>query len=221
MQVTAFSAWKNRIAPVFDVSRSIRIVTSQNGRILRQKEAVFPGDELHLKANRLAELNVDVLVCGAISRSLQTMIVAHGIDVIPFVTGNLQEVIRAWLCGDHTRIGGYAMPGCRRVIGGRSEENESIHKGEDAMFSDTRERKAGNQRRASGWRGWRACQRRGSGKKGQNQNKGRQAAGNGATPAARQGFCVCPRCGYRVPHESGIPCVQLQCTQCGAIMGRS
>lgn len=221
MSVTAFSAWKNRIAPVFDVSRSIWIVTSEGGRILHQKEAGFSGDDLHLKAVRLAELDVDALVCGAISRPLQSMIVAHGIDIIPFVTGNLHEVIRTWVCGDQNRICGYTMPGCRRIEDERGEENQTIHKGGDPMLNNTSGRKTINQRRASGWRGWRACQHRGARKNGQRRSKGRQGSGNGAALDAIQDFCVCPRCGYRVPHESGTPCMQLQCTQCGAIMGRS
>lgn len=221
MPITAFSAWKNRIAPVFDASRSLRIVTSEDGRILRQTESGFSGEELHLKAVRLAELNVDALVCGAISRSLEAMIVAHGIKVIPFATGNLQEVIRAWVCDNHARIDGYSMPGCGRIKDECGEANETIHKREEPMLSNTRGRKTNHQRRASGWRGWRTCQHRGSRKSGQKQSKGRQAAGSGAAPTDSQSSCTCPQCGYRVPHESGIPCVQQQCAQCGAIMGRS
>ncbi len=221
MSVTAFSVWKDRIAPVFDVSRSIRIVTSEDGRLFRQTEVCFSGDDVRLKAARLAELNVDALVCGAISRYLRTMVMAHCIDVIPFISGNLQEVIRAWVDGAHTRIGCYAMPGCRTVRDKQGNETVKTHKGEGLMIRYTRERKTSNKRCASIRRERRVCQRRGSGKNDQNQDKGKQAARIGAASAAIQGFCVCPQCGHRVPHESGIPCMQLQCTQCGEIMTRS
>lgn len=28
------------------------------------------------------------------------------------------------------------------------------------------------------------------------------------------GWCVCPRCGYKVEHQRGIPCVSIQCPKC-------
>jgi len=38
-------------------------------------------------------------------------------------------------------------------------------------------------------------------------------------PAVHQtGYCICPRCGLRVSHQSGIPCKSLVCTSCGSGM---
>lgn len=40
-------------------------------------------------------------------------------------------------------------------------------------------------------------------------------------PAVHQtGYCICPRCGLRVSHQSGIPCRSLVCTSCGSGMIR-
>jgi len=33
--------------------------------------------------------------------------------------------------------------------------------------------------------------------------------------------CVCPVCGYEMPHQIGIPCYTVQCPNCGSIMIRS
>lgn len=34
------------------------------------------------------------------------------------------------------------------------------------------------------------------------------------------GECICPRCGYRIPHTTAIPCFQIRCPQCGSFMTR-
>jgi hypothetical protein len=42
---------------------------------------------------------------------------------------------------------------------------------------------------------------------------GGQAAGIG-------GYCVCPSCGEKVPHQQGVPCNQIECPKCGTTMTR-
>lgn len=32
------------------------------------------------------------------------------------------------------------------------------------------------------------------------------------------GFCICPKCGTKVKHQSAVPCVTVKCPQCGNIM---
>lgn len=114
----AFATWNDRIAPVFDVARSIQLVETEAGRIVRRTRASVDSEIPNQKALRLVELQVGTLVCGAISRPVQEMIRSYGIEVIPFVTGNLQEVIQAWLGGKLAGSADYTMPGCRRT-GGR------------------------------------------------------------------------------------------------------
>jgi len=108
---TAFSTWNNRIAPVFDVARQLFLVESEADRLVGEAEENVPADDLAEKARRLTDLGVNTLVCGAISRPLQCLVASCGITVIPFVAGDLQEVIQAWLDG---RIEDelFAMPGC-------------------------------------------------------------------------------------------------------------
>ena len=35
-----------------------------------------------------------------------------------------------------------------------------------------------------------------------------------------QGYCICLRCGYRAPKQPGVPCREMRCPKCGAVMVR-
>lgn len=106
----AFAIWNDRIAPVFDVARQVHIVAAEAGHIIGETRETI-ADDVPLKALGLTELGAGALVCGAISRPLQSIIESYGIRVIPFVSGELREVIRAWL-SDTLESGLFAMPGC-------------------------------------------------------------------------------------------------------------
>lgn len=111
MTKTAFAHWDDRIAPVFDIARRIHVVEADEGRIVAETGEVLADDLPTQKAHRLVELGVGTLVCGAISRPFHEMVAAYGIRVIPFVAGDLSEVIQAWLSGNLERDA-FAMPGC-------------------------------------------------------------------------------------------------------------
>ena len=53
--------------------------------------------------------------------------------------------------------------------------------------------------------------RRGGG--GRGRMGGPYAAGPG-------GYCVCPNCGFKTAHQAGVPCNNVKCRKCGAIMVR-
>ncbi len=107
----AFAYWDKRIAPVFDTARQIHVVKAKSGRIISEVQETLPEDMPVQKTLRLVELGIAALVCGAISRPLHVMIASYGIQVIPFVAGDLDEVVQAWLRGD-LKHDYYAMPGC-------------------------------------------------------------------------------------------------------------
>jgi predicted Fe-Mo cluster-binding NifX family protein len=51
---------------------------------------------------------------------------------------------------------------------------------------------------------------------GQGQGKGR----DGGFRAGPGGYCICPNCEQRVPHELGCPCFENTCPKCGTVMTR-
>ena len=110
---TAFAVWNNRIAPVFDVTRRVIIVESEAVPESPPTTVLLAGDQPLQKVRQLSELGADRLVCGAISRALQAALTAGGIRVIPFIAGDVQEVIDAWR-GRQFEVDAFAMPGRRR-----------------------------------------------------------------------------------------------------------
>jgi hypothetical protein len=48
--------------------------------------------------------------------------------------------------------------------------------------------------------------------------RGRQPGGFGLGPS---GECICPGCGTKVPHQTGVPCYEARCPKCGMPMTRA
>ena len=214
MLKVAFACLDERIAPVFDTALQVRVLETESGRIISEKREMLPPDLPLQKTIRLNELGIQSIVCGAISRTLNAMITANGIQVIPFVAGDLHAVIQAWLKGGLNGKA-FAMPGCRRraritnigMITLIKEKTTMSGKGQGGM---------GGGRGQGGMGGGRG-QGKGMGQGGAGQGRGRMG---GSLAGGAIGACVCPKCGEHLAHERGVPCVQRQCPKCGTTLIR-
>jgi predicted Fe-Mo cluster-binding NifX family protein len=108
---TAFAYWENRVAPVFDTACLMHVIVVEQGVIVSETRETLPKEIPFRKVLRLQELGVETLVCGAVSRPMHRLMRACGIEVIPFVAGNLTDVIDGWVRGE---LGDerFCMPGC-------------------------------------------------------------------------------------------------------------
>ena len=122
MMKIAITNHDGRISPVFDVARRLVLVDVEQGREAARKEEVLDQANPAARAHRIAEIGVDVLICGAISRPLQDMLTSSGVQMTPWVCGSVEEVLQAFLCG-RLSDASFLMPGCcgrrRRVHGHR------------------------------------------------------------------------------------------------------
>ncbi len=109
----AFTIWRGRISPVFDVSRQVLILEIENGRVMGEEQERLPEGHPALKLDQLVERGVEALICGAVSGPVADMASAYGIHVIPFVAGEITNVKDAYLTGTLQGEKFY-MPGCHR-----------------------------------------------------------------------------------------------------------
>jgi predicted Fe-Mo cluster-binding NifX family protein len=119
---TAFSIWKHRIAPVFDTAQQLCVVESAGGKIKAESTHELAGSDLAKKTDWLLQQGVSTLVCGAVSRLHQEKLVVAGIKVVPFVAGDIRQVMQAYFDGT-LKHAVFKMPGCcgqlRRTCAGR------------------------------------------------------------------------------------------------------
>ncbi len=107
----AFTTWKNRIAPVFDVAGEVVLVEVDRNTQVASSLVSLPEGAVEIKVQRLCEQGVSILVCGAMSRCAHELAKAQKIDVFSFVAGDTDSVIQAWLQGCLEQKA-FAMPGC-------------------------------------------------------------------------------------------------------------
>ena len=108
----AIPVWNDRVSPVFDTAGRLLLLDLADGvergrQVVEVAQASSPAE----RAKRLAELGVNVLVCGAISRPLAGCVSAAGIAIVPWVAGPVEEVLRAYLVGKLSEPR-WRMPGC-------------------------------------------------------------------------------------------------------------
>lgn len=108
----ALTTWDGRISPVFDVSREAVILTLEGRAVAARQREVIEAPTTALKLERLLELGVETLICGAISEPLHKELTARGVEVIGFVAGEIEEVVTTYLAGGLPSPE-LSMPGCR------------------------------------------------------------------------------------------------------------
>lgn len=110
---TALTVWENRISPVFDSAHMLLVVEIKNEKIISRRHEPFNPERPLRLTDRLHELEVAVLICGAISEMPAKMIDACDIKLIPFIAGNTDEVLEYYAKG-LPLIPMFLMPGCDR-----------------------------------------------------------------------------------------------------------
>ena len=125
---TALTIWGNRISPVFDSANTLLIVEIKSKQVCSRRYEPFYPDFPSRLAERLADLDIEVLICGAISERPANIIESGGVKLIPFITGSADEVLDAYARGA-AFVKPFLMPGCRCRGRERSRRGKKQHEG--------------------------------------------------------------------------------------------
>jgi predicted Fe-Mo cluster-binding NifX family protein len=107
----ALPIWQGQVSSVFDFAHKLLIVELENGIEKKRWEIDLTEQRGLKRADKLKQLGVGILICGAISRPLAEMLNSLRIEVLPCVRGSSEEVLNAYKTGQ-LNFPKYAMPGC-------------------------------------------------------------------------------------------------------------
>jgi predicted Fe-Mo cluster-binding NifX family protein len=106
----AIPVFNGRVAPVFDWAGRLLLVELGGQAPPKQEARDLCGVAPVKRAEYLRSAGAEVLICGGISSVLATLVASEGIELIPGIVGDAQEVLAAYASG---RLRGprWAMPG--------------------------------------------------------------------------------------------------------------
>jgi predicted Fe-Mo cluster-binding NifX family protein len=116
----AIPVWEGKVSPVFDTALRLLVVETEDQSETSRFEIYLDEQDLSRRCFRMQGMEVDILICGAISRPFSRMLTSSGIEVIPEISGHAEEVLQAYLKGNlfHSR---FLMPGCKRYRFGQGD----------------------------------------------------------------------------------------------------
>jgi hypothetical protein len=199
--VLAIPVLRSRVAPVLNWCSTIHLFPDDTGEVTTGREIILLDMTAPERLRVLKREGVRTIVCGALSPDLLSF--AEGLDlrIIHGIAGEIVDVLQAYR-SQSLDLPCYWLPGCRGPRHYRRAWLEGCRTKADnrADFPSSR-----------------SC-KRGEGESG--VPRGGEKGRTGGVRSGPGGFCACPRCGIRAPHEQGIPCTQVVCSRCGQPMVR-
>ncbi len=92
--------WNNWVSPVLDTAGTLLLVDIERLRETGRSVVSIDTPEFAQKVRRICELDVDVIICNAVSRGLLELLSLPGKEVIPMRSGPVDEIVSAYLEGN-------------------------------------------------------------------------------------------------------------------------
>jgi predicted Fe-Mo cluster-binding NifX family protein len=107
----AMTIWGDRVSPVLDCSRNLLVAEIAGGEVVGRKTECFDAGSLPATLRELWQQGVQVLICGAVSQELATVIESCNVKLLPFVAGDVEKILETVAQGGS--VSAFAMPGCQ------------------------------------------------------------------------------------------------------------
>lgn len=100
----------SRVSTVLDFADRLLLADVASGRVPKTREIPFPQTLLSTRVAELRDMGVDTVICGAISNPLASMISHSGIDLVTGITGDVNQVVEAYVAGELRQMK-FLLPG--------------------------------------------------------------------------------------------------------------
>ncbi len=96
----AIPTFGTRVSPRFDCARAVLVVAIDGDKPSERQEFGASNWAPHERINKLLELGVDTIICGAIDCWSAESLRSAGITIYDWVTGEIEDALAALLRGD-------------------------------------------------------------------------------------------------------------------------
>jgi len=80
-----------------DTASRLLVVETEAGRVIKREYFVLPDLRLSSLTEFVVDLGIDTLICGAISRPLFSRLLSSKVGIYPWITGEVEDVLKAYL----------------------------------------------------------------------------------------------------------------------------
>jgi len=166
----AVTVWHKRVSPVFDASHMLLVVDIENASVISREYISFDPETPSSLVQTLDRMGVSTLICGAVSEQPANVIEAGQITLIPFITGDADDVLKFY-AGNADIGSSFLMPGCARDTG-RKGKHRRVGMIQERRVN-TMPKRDGTGPKNKGQKTGRKAQDAGKGKRGQGKGRGR------------------------------------------------
>ncbi len=104
--------WGERVSPLLDVARHALLLDLDDGEVVGRHQVALPAGSGEARLAALRRHGVSTVLCGAVTQELATRAASLGVELVPFLAGEVEAVVAAYLRGQ-LPSDELAMPGCR------------------------------------------------------------------------------------------------------------
>jgi len=104
MKTIAITIFGNRISNRIDCCETVLLVSIEKGVIKKREKVHLVQTNPSMKLDMLIELGVDVLICNGITRFCSNKLSDSNIEVIPWISGEVEEVLTQYREGRLTNF---------------------------------------------------------------------------------------------------------------------